>query len=70
MRINIDGGKNMTIEEAKRNIGNSVTYTPFEGCGENQKEYGVITSVNERFVFVRYGNDVNSKATRAEDLKL
>jgi hypothetical protein len=58
----------MTLDEARQNIGNSVTYTPFEGSTE--KEYGVITSVNDRYVFVRYGTDIQSKATRAEDLEL
>lgn len=57
----------MTIEEAKE--GRQVTYIPFEGCDPSLLEYGVITSVNEKFVFVRYGSDVNSKATNPEDLK-
>ena len=59
----------MTLEEAKNNIGRYVTYTPFQGCSKNQYELGVITGVNETYVFVRYGNDINSKATRPEDLK-
>ena len=42
----------------------------FRGCSKDQNELGVITSVNETYVFVRYGNDINSKATRPEDLKL
>lgn len=60
----------MTLEEAKKNIGRYVTYIPFKGCDKSQYEFGVITSVNDRFVFVRYGKDINSKATRAENLKL
>lgn len=59
----------MTLEEAKNNIGRYVTYIPFQGCSKDQHELGVITSVNETYVFVRYGNDINSKATRPEDLK-
>lgn len=31
-------------------------------------EEGVITGLNERFVFVRYGSDQHSKATRPDDL--
>jgi len=31
-------------------------------------EEGVITSFNEKYVFVRYGTDVHSKGTRREDL--
>lgn len=60
----------MTLEEAKNNIGRWVVYTPFKGCPDNQKEVGVITSVNDTYVFVRYGNELHSKATRPEDLKL
>lgn len=60
----------MTLEQAKANIGRYVTYIPFKGCDKSQYELGVITSVNDKYVFVRYGNEINSKATRAEDLKL
>lgn len=60
----------MTLEEARNNIGKYVIYTPFGNCTQNQKELGVITSVNDNYVFVRYGNELNSKATRAEDLRL
>jgi len=60
----------MTLETARKNIGNSVVYIPFEDCGRAQIEHGVITSVNDSYVFVRYGRDINSKATRAEDLLL
>jgi hypothetical protein len=60
----------MTLEEARKNIGRYVVYTPFEGCSDNQKEVGVITSVNDTYVFVRYGDELHSKATRPEDLKL
>ena len=60
----------MTLQECKNSIGRSVTYIPFEGCDISLREYGVITSVNERFVFVRYGSDINSKATNPNDLIL
>jgi hypothetical protein len=60
----------MTLLEASNNIGNKVIYTPFEFCHYSLKESGVITSVNDRFVSVRYGSDVNSKSTRPEDLEL
>lgn len=55
----------MTIDEARVNIGNKVIYY----VGFPHKE-GVITSVNEIYVHVRYGSDVGSKATRPEDLEL
>ena len=54
----------MTIEEASKHVGDCVVYT--DGCGS--LEDGVITSVN-KYVFVRYGSDIGSKATRPEDLK-
>lgn len=60
----------MTLEECKNNIGRKVEYIPFEGCDPALHETGVITSVNSRFAFVRYGGDVNSKATNPEDLRL
>lgn len=59
----------MTLNDAQNAIGRKVIYTPFLGCDPNMTEVGVITSVNDKFVFVRYGSDVNSKATRAEDLQ-
>jgi hypothetical protein len=34
-----------------------------------EAEEGVITSVTGAFVFIRYGADVHSKATRPEDLE-
>lgn len=60
----------MTIQECKENVGRNVTYIPFEGCDSKLHEYGVITSVNDRYAFVRYGSDVNSKATNPSDLRL
>ena len=60
----------MTTEECRNNIGRIVTYIPFQGCDKSLLETGVITSVNDKNVFVRYGSDINSKATRPEDLTL
>ena len=31
-------------------------------------EYGFITSFNDSYVFVRYGNELHSKATKRENL--
>ena len=56
----------MTIEEARSHIGALVAYTPQHGDGET----GMITSVTDDQVFVRYGRDQHSKATRPEDLQL
>jgi len=52
------------IEPTKDDIGRRVVYRLH--CG--LKEVGVITSFNDHCVFVRYGGDLHSKATRREDL--
>jgi hypothetical protein len=50
-------------------IGRKVVYTPYKDCPVHLKEEGVITGSNDRFVFVRYGSDVNSKATDIGDIE-
>jgi hypothetical protein len=63
----------MTLEEARNNIGKFVIYTPFSDFtkGEiHRLQYGFITSVNDRYVFVRYGDGDTSAATDPNDLKL
>jgi hypothetical protein len=57
------------MELSEAIVDRRVVYTPFKGCPLSMKESGVITSVNSKFIFVRYGNDVNSKATDPEDLE-
>lgn len=57
----------MTLAEARLSINRKVVYRPFP---DSPVEEGVITSVGERWVFVRYGNDSGPMATRAEDLEL
>jgi hypothetical protein len=49
----------MTLDEAREHIGHGVLYQPSGGFAAEQ---GVITSVNNRWVFVRYGID-GSRAT-------
>lgn len=56
----------MTLAEAASAIGRRVIYRPTVGPAEP----GVITSVNETFVFVRYDSSKHSAATRPEDLEL
>lgn len=53
----------MTILEAEHNIGSWV---------EHRKgiiEQGVITSVSEKYIFVRFNNDHHNKAVKPEDLE-
>lgn len=59
----------MTLAEAREAIGRKVVYTPSRQWRLTPEE-GVITSVNEIYVHVRYGGDVHTKATRPEDLEL
>ena len=49
----------VTLDEARGHIGHGVTYRPF---ADVIPERGVITSVNDHWVFVRYGSG-NSEAT-------
>lgn len=54
----------MIIPE-KEDIGRAVVYMR----GQPPLDEGVITSFNDRFVFVRYGKDKGSKATHRADLE-
>lgn len=59
-------GRGMTLDMARRHIGNGVVYSP----GYGQRESGVIVRVNDRYVFVRYQHDHTPRATRPSDLEL
>ncbi len=52
------------IEPTHDDVGRKVIYTAWH----NLSEEGVITSFNDQYIFVRYGGDVNSKATRRTNL--
>jgi hypothetical protein len=52
----------MTLSEARAHVGDAVTYHPYAPELDPAEE-GVITSVNDRYVFVRYGAGEGSKAT-------
>lgn len=54
----------MTLDEARHNVGRLVIYER-PHC---LREEGVITSVNDRYVFVRYGSGQTSQATDPADL--
>lgn len=58
----------MSIEDVE--VGRKVIYRPFKGCGVDQEEEGVITSISDNgsIVFVRYGSGVGSKGTYVGDL--
>lgn len=57
----------MELKDAE--VDRKVVYTPFKGCNPKMLEEGIITSVNSRFVHVRYGSNVHSKATDASDIE-
>ena len=54
------------IEPTMKDIGRGVRYRPPHG---GDPEDGIITSLSNHYVFVRYGSDVFSKATRRDDLE-
>lgn len=58
----------MTLDDARQHIGHGVVYRPRHYPPDT--EQGVITSVNDTYVFVRYGTNTHSKATRPEQLEL
>lgn len=56
----------MTLDEARAGIRRKVVYQPRPGM---TPEEGVITSVNDRYVFVRYGTSVTPAATWPADIE-
>lgn len=59
------------IEEAKNNLGRAVKYIPFSGCSSDQVQHGIIHSVNDRYIFVSFGNRTmgRGEACRPDDLE-
>lgn len=55
------------INPTEADIGRGVIYRA-DSKLEGEREIGVITSFNDRCVFVRYGAKKNSEATSREDL--
>lgn len=56
----------MKLSETESN--RKVIYKPFPNCPPELIEEGVITGSNDRYIFVRYGSDINSKATNPKDV--
>lgn len=61
----------MAIEPTEADIGRKVIYCP--GPTPHPRPFGLseegyITGFNEHYVFVRYGSDTGSKATRRDHL--
>jgi hypothetical protein len=60
------------IEPKEQDIGRRVVYRHLDIHGKTIDSYvnevGVITSFNQHYVFVRYGSDQHSKATRKNHL--
>jgi hypothetical protein len=59
----------MTLAQAAASIGRTVVYLP-SNFPKGHLESGVITSVNDTYVFVRYGTNQTSSGTRPEHLEL
>jgi hypothetical protein len=61
----------MDLETAREHVGDAVVYLdPYYGPSPGNPEQGTITSVGDRYVFVRYGSDFGSKATDPDSLEL
>lgn len=60
----------ITREEAEAAVGRKAIYRPKHLEEGQTPEDGIITSVNDRGAFVRYGRDSTSKLTSFEDLEL
>lgn len=54
------------IHPTPNDVGRHVLY---QSTVRERRQRGVITSMNEFFVFVRYGADSASQATRRQDLE-
>jgi len=57
----------MTLDEAREHVGAGVVYRPRPDASA---EDGTITSVNERWVFVRYTGNPQPQATAPQHLTL
>jgi hypothetical protein len=57
----------VNLDQAREHVGSRVVYRPDPAI---PAEEGVITSVTDRWVFVRYGADIGAKATGPENLDL
>lgn len=57
----------MTLNEARELIGHKVVYSD-QYIKKN--EYGTITYVNDVYVFVKFGNELQSKAVYPKNLSL
>lgn len=72
----------MDMQTAKTNVGSIVVYSDnesimalintglFQEPMGDQCEFGIITSCNENYVFVKYGTDTTSKATSPKDISI
>ena len=56
----------MKIEDAV--IGMEVAYIPYKDCPKDEIEFGVITSKNQKYIFVRFWNDNYSKSVHPKYL--
>ena len=56
------------INPKHSDIGRKVIYIR-DWMKETDYEYGIISSISNSYVFVRYGHDNHSKATRRQDLR-
>jgi len=59
----------MTLDEARASIGRDVLWLPPDGTADSAEE-GTITSVNDRWVFVRFGDGPSGASIAADPADL
>jgi hypothetical protein len=59
----------VTLEEARRTVGDGMTYCPTRGKTRTPLDDGVVTSVNDTYVFVRFTVQGGGVACYPEDLE-
>lgn len=60
----------MTLDEAREHVGHKVVYRAPHVRRSEAGEEGVVTSVNDHYVFVRYSSKAGSQATYPAQLTL
>ena len=61
------------MKEKYFEVGTKVIYTPSWVNGDLSHpscKSGVVTSINNRYIFIKYGNEIHSKATYRSDLTI
>lgn len=58
----------MKLEEAR--VGLKVLFSPYSNCSDRIKEKGIITSFSDKYIYVKYDNNLFSKLTHPKTLEV